>query len=71
MIWSRFAQAVTNIAPPESEPAGLAGPGAITVLIELGIQKVDQPGPLSVDAAEVWKAEKPAASKRRHAKKKD
>jgi len=64
MIWSRFAQAVTNIAPPETESGGPAGPGAIAVLIELGIQKVDQPGPLSVDASEVWKAKKPAHPKR-------
>jgi hypothetical protein len=64
MIWTRFAHAVANFAPPESEAAGPAGPGAITVLTEVGIQKVDQPGPLSVDASQVWKEKKPAASKR-------
>ena len=64
MIWTRFAQAVTIIAPPEAEPGGPAGPGAIAIVTEVGIQKVDQPGPLSVDASEVWKEKKPAASKR-------
>jgi len=65
MIWTRFAHAVTNIAPPEGESGGPAGPGVIAMVTEVGIQKVDQPGPLSVDASEVWKEKKPAPSKRR------
>ena len=64
MIWTKFAHVVTNIAPPEGEPGGPAGPGVIAMLTEVGIQKVDQPGPLSVDASEVWTEKQPAASTR-------
>jgi hypothetical protein len=57
MIWTRFAQGATNIAPPKDEPGAPAGPGTISVLVEVGIQRVKEPGPLSVDASELWKGE--------------
>jgi len=64
MIWTRFAQAATNILPPEGGPAGPTGPGVIAVVTEIGIQRVEQPGPLSVDASEVWGDKKPAPPRR-------
>jgi hypothetical protein len=60
MIWTRFNFAVTNIVGADGGPSG---PGVISQLIEVGIQK-SEPGPLAVDAAEVWakaKAEPAAA----------
>lgn len=62
MIWTRFGHVITNIAPAKGEPSGPAGPGAITWLTEVGIQRVQEPGPLSVDASEVWKEKKPRRS---------
>jgi len=59
MIWTRFSFGATNIAPPEDQPGGAVGPGAVAVLIEVGIQRVEELGPLSVDAAEAWKEKKP------------
>lgn len=59
MIWTRFGHAVTNIAPsPDAPPGGVTGPGVISILTEVGIQKVDEPGPLSVDASEIWEEHK-------------
>jgi hypothetical protein len=55
MLWTRWTFGATNIAPPEDQPGGAVGPGAITVLTEVGIQAVEEAGPLSVDASEVWK----------------
>lgn len=62
MIWTKWGHAVTNIAPPEDEPGGPTGPGVISILREVGIQRVPEPGPLSVDASEVWKEKKPRRS---------
>lgn len=64
MIWTKFSHVITNIAPPKDEPVGPAGPGAITWLTEVGIQRVEQPGPLSVDASEVWKERKPRRARK-------
>ena len=64
MIWTRFSFGATNIAPPEDQPGGAVGPGAVAVLIEVGIQRVEEPGPLSVDAAEVWKEKKPRPARK-------
>jgi hypothetical protein len=55
MIWTKFNFGAANIAPPDDQPGGAAGPGAVAVLTEVGIQRVDEPGLLSVDASEVWK----------------
>jgi hypothetical protein len=68
MIWTRFGHVITNIAPPRDEPVGPAGPGVISWLTEVGIQKVQEPGPLSVDASEVWKEEKPGRRRKPVAK---
>jgi hypothetical protein len=68
MIWSRFAHVVTNIGPPEDESGGApgpAGPGVIAILTEVGIQRVDKPGPLSVDASQVWGEKKPERARER------
>ena len=62
MIWTRFNFAATNIAPPDDQPGGAAGPGVVAMLAEAGIQRVPEPGPLSVDASEVWKEKKPRRS---------
>lgn len=64
MIWTRFGHAVTNIFPPEGEPGGAAGPGVVSILTEVGIQRVPEPGPLSVDASEVWKEHKATARRK-------
>jgi hypothetical protein len=61
MLWTKWTFGATNVAPPEDQPGGAVGPGAITVLTEVGIQAVEEPGPLSVDASEVWTGKKPAA----------
>jgi hypothetical protein len=65
MIWTRFHFGATNIAPPEDQPGGTVGPAGIAVLAEVGIQRVEEPGPLSVDASEVWKEEEPARARKR------
>lgn len=59
MIWTRFGHTVTNIAPPKDEPGQPAGPGVVSVLFEVGIQRSERPGPLTVDASEIWKERKP------------
>lgn len=58
MIWTKFNFTATNIA---TQGGGPAGPGVVAYLAEAGIQKADAPGPLSVDAAEVWKDTKKEA----------
>jgi hypothetical protein len=55
MIWTRFNFGAANIVPPEGQPGGAVGPAAIAALTEVGIQRVEEPGPLSVDASEIWK----------------
>jgi hypothetical protein len=60
MIWTRFNFGAANIFPPEDQPGGAVGPAAIAALTEVGIQRVEEPGPLSVDAAEVWKEKRPS-----------
>jgi hypothetical protein len=57
MIWTRFAHTATNILPPENEP-GPSGPASISMLVELGIQRANESGPMTVDAAEVWERER-------------
>ncbi len=56
MVYARFANSVSYIAPPEDQD-GPAGPGVVTMLVDLGIQRADQSGPLTVDASQVWKEE--------------
>ena len=65
MIWTRFNFGAANIAPPEDQPGGALGPGAIAILTEVGIQRVDKPGPLSVDASQVWGEKKPERARER------
>jgi len=66
MIWTKFGHAVTNIAPPpDAPPGGATGPGVISILTEVGIQKVDEPGPLSVDASEIWEEQKARPRRKR------
>ncbi len=62
MILTRFNFGAANVAPPDDQPGGAVGPAGITVLAEVGIQRVEEPGPLSVDASEVWKEKKPQRS---------
>ena len=64
MILARFTFGFTNIAPPKDEP-GATGPGMVAVLTEIGVQRVSEPGPLTVDAAEVWKEKKPGPARKR------
>ena len=59
MLWTKWSFGATNIFPPEDQPGGAAGPGAVSVVTEIGIQRVEEPGPLSVDASELWNGEKP------------
>lgn len=70
MILVRFGHTAANVAPPIDDAAavGLMGPATVSVIIEVGIQRVDQPGPLTVDASKIWgaksssrKVAKPAA----------
>lgn len=68
MIWTKFGHVITNIAPLKDEGGGPTGPGAIMWLTEVGIQRVEEPGPLSVDASEVWKEEKPGRRRKLAAK---
>ena len=58
MLWTKWSFGATNIFPPEDQPGGAAGPGAVSVMTEIGIQRVEEPGPLSVDASEIWKEDK-------------
>ena len=64
MLWTKWTFGATNITPPEDQPGGAAGPGAIAVLTEVGIQRVEERGPLSVDASEVWKEKRPRPVRR-------
>jgi len=64
MIWTKWTFGATNIAPPEGQPSGAVGPGVISVLTEVGIQRVEEPGPLSVDAAQVWKEKAPGPARK-------
>ena len=64
MILARFTFGFTNIAPPKDEPSGPAGPGMVAVLTEIGVQRVSEPGPLSVDASEIWKEKKPERARK-------
>lgn len=68
MISTRIAHTVTNVAPPQDEPGGLAGPAVVSVVVEVGIQRASVPGPLTVDASEVWKEQKPRRVAKRAAK---
>lgn len=72
MLWTKWAFGAMNITPPEDQAGGAVGPGAVAVLIEIGIQRVDEPGPLSVDASEIWKENKlgPAGKSRSSARRK-
>jgi hypothetical protein len=54
MIWTRWGHSVTNIYPPKDVAEQPAGPGVVSVLVEAGIQKADEPGPLTIDASELW-----------------
>ncbi len=65
MIWTRFSFGAANVAPPGDQPGGAVGPAGIAVLTEVGVQRVEEPGPLSIDASEVWKEEKPARARKR------
>lgn len=56
MIATRFELAAANFAA--SETGGPTGPAVVSVLAEIGIQKVPEPGPLSVDASEIWQEQK-------------
>ena len=64
MIWTRFNFGAANIFPPEDQPGGAVGPAAIAALTEVGVQRVEEPGPLSVDAADVWKGQKPERARK-------
>ena len=65
MIWTKWTFGATNIAPPEDQPGGAIGPGAIAMLTEMGIQRVEEPGPLSIDASELWKEKQPGPARKR------
>ena len=61
MLYSEFSTTVTNVEGGESSRVG---PAVIAVLINSGIQRVEEPNPLSVDASELAGA----TPKRRRAK---
>lgn len=65
MILVRFGHAAANVAPPsdDSGVVGPMGPATISVIVETGIQRVDEPGPLTVDAATLWKRSPKATAK--------
>lgn len=66
MIWARFGFGVTNIVAGERDGLqGPAGPGVISQLLEVGLQKAPEQGPLTVDASELWKAERANKSSRK------
>lgn len=50
-IYVRFGIAGANTGPDEKTMY----PTAIVPVMEVGLQKAEQPGPLVVDAADVWK----------------
>jgi len=63
MILVRFGHTAANVAPPMDDTAapGPMGPATISVILDVGIQRVDEPGPLTVDASKIWSARsKPA-----------
>ena len=59
MIGAKFEFAAAFIAAPES--GGPTGPAVVSVLAEAGIQRVAEPGPLSVDASEIWQGQEQKA----------
>jgi hypothetical protein len=56
MIVTRFGYTSAYVAAPE--PGGPTGPAVVSVLAEVGIQKVPEPGPLSIDASQIWQEQK-------------
>ena len=56
MIAAKFNVSVANIAA--SETGGPTGPAVVSVLGEVGIQRAPEPGPLTVDASEIWPEQK-------------
>lgn len=68
MIWTRFGHTATNIYPPEDAPDGVAGPAVVSMLVEAGIQRAQEPGPLTIDASDVWKERKPERTRKRAVK---
>jgi len=63
MIAAKFEFAAANIAAPDS--TGPTGPAVVTVLTQAGIQKVPEPGPLSIDASEIWKPQEASRKRKR------
>ncbi len=61
MVFMRFGIGGSNIpvAPPTEDEEAKVVPAALVPVLELGIQKVPNPGPLSVDASEVNPRPKP------------
>jgi len=68
MILTRFGQTAANIGSLPNEGLvgiGEGGPAVISVLVAVGIQKADGPGPLTVDASKIWRDTAPSAPKRK------
>lgn len=65
MLQATFSWAVANVLSTEDGPKG---PGAMSILTNVGIQEIPEPGPFSIDAAALWK-KTPARRKPRKAKK--
>jgi len=67
MIQVKFGHAAANVGPPTDDPALAAvfGPASISVIIEIGIQRADQPGPLTVDASTLWRKSRAAKARAR------
>jgi len=63
MILVRFGHTAANVAPPTGDSAvvGPMGPATVSVIVEIGIQRVDEPGPLTVDASKIWREAKKTA----------
>jgi len=53
MVWAQYAYSVTIAV--SGDPSGPTGPAVVSLLTEIGIQRAPEPGPLTVDASEVWK----------------
>lgn len=66
MIQASYTWAATNVV---GEDGGPSGPGAISVLTNIGIQELDEPGPFTVDASTLWE-KKPARKRQRATPKK-
>ncbi len=64
MVQATFGQSVTNITSPASDPIGFGGPGVVSVLLQIGIQRAKEPGPLTVDASQIWNKRKPQRAKK-------